>query len=70
MIGEVLAVMKNLAGEGMTMVVVTHEMGFAREVADRLLFFDEGRLLEEGPVAEILANPREPRTREFFKKVL
>ena len=70
MIGEVLAVMKDLAGEGMTMVVVTHEMGFAREVADRMMFFDEGRLVEEGPTAEVLAHPREPRTKEFFKKVL
>jgi polar amino acid transport system ATP-binding protein len=70
MIGEVLAVMKNLAREGMTMVVVSHEMGFAREVADRMLFFDDGRLIEEGPTAEVLDHPRETRTREFFRKVL
>lgn len=70
MIGEVLAVMKNLAREGMTMVVVSHEMGFAREVADRMLFFDDGRLIEEGPTAEVLDHPRQTRTREFFKKVL
>ena len=70
MIGEVLAVMKDLAREGMTMLVVTHEMGFAREVADRLLFFDEGRVIEEGPVVEVLTKPRRPRTKEFFEKVL
>jgi len=70
MIGEVLAVMKNLAKEGMTMAVVTHEIGFAREVADRLLFFNEGRVEEEGPVDEVLSNPRHPRTKEFFEKVL
>jgi ABC-type polar amino acid transport system ATPase subunit len=70
MIGEVLAVMKDLAREGMTMVVVSHEMGFAREVADRMLFFDDGRLIEEGPTAQVLDHPRETRTREFFRKVL
>lgn len=70
MIGEVLAVMKDLAHEGMTMLVVTHEMGFARQVADRLLFFDEGRVVEEGPVVEVLTKPRRPRTKEFFEKVL
>ena len=70
MIGEVLAVMQNLAREGMTMVVVSHEMGFAREVADRMLFFDEGRLVEEGPTADVLDRPKEARTQEFFKKVL
>jgi ABC-type polar amino acid transport system ATPase subunit len=70
MIGEVLAVMKNLAGEGMTMVVVTHEIGFAREVADRLLFFDEGTIIESGPVGDVLSNPQHPRTKEFLQKVL
>jgi polar amino acid transport system ATP-binding protein len=70
MIGEVLAVMKDLAREGMTMLVVTHEISFAREVADRLVFCDEGAILEEGPVAEILSNPRHPRTKTFFEKVL
>ncbi len=70
MIGEVLAVMKKLAAEGMTMVVVTHEIGFAREVADRLLFFTEGNIVEEGPVDEVLDNPRHPRTISFLEKVL
>jgi len=70
MIGEVLAVMKDLAREGMTMAVVTHEIGFAREVADRLLFFDEGRVLEEGLVDEVLSHPHHSRTKEFFDKVL
>jgi len=70
MIGEVLGAMKNLAAEGMTMVVVTHEIGFAREVADRLVFCDEGVIVEEGPVAEVLANPHHARTRTFFEKVL
>jgi len=70
MIGEVLGVMKDLAHEGMTMVVVTHEIGFAREVADRLLFFNEGRVVEEGPVAEVLSNPQHPRTKAFFETVL
>ena len=70
MVGEVLDVMKELARSGMTMVCVTHEMGFAREVADRVLFFDEGKIVEEGTPAEIFANPREQRTRDFLNKVL
>jgi len=70
MIGEVLGVMKDLAAEGMTMLVVTHEISFAREVADRLLFCDEGVILEEGPVTDVLADPKHPRTRAFLKKVL
>ncbi|NPV26000.1 MAG: amino acid ABC transporter ATP-binding protein [Firmicutes bacterium] len=70
MINEVLDVMKDLAREGMTMVVVTHEMGFAREVADRVLFMDDGRLLEEGEPTDIFSNPRHERTREFLSKVL
>lgn len=70
MVGEVLAVMKQLALEGMTMVVVTHEMGFAREVGSRVLFMDEGLILEEGTPQEIFANPKHPRTREFLGKVL
>lgn len=70
MIGEVLAVMKQLAQEGMTMVVVTHEMGFAREVADRIVFIDDGRIIESGPVATILNNSQNPRTRVFLSKVL
>ncbi len=70
MVGEVLAVMKQLAKDGMTMVVVTHEMGFAREVADRVLFMDEGVILEEGTPEEIFSNPKHPRTIDFLNKVL
>ena len=70
MVGEVLDVMKQLAKGGMTMVVVTHEMGFAREVGDRLLFMDEGTIVEQGPPAEVLSNPREARTQDFLNKVL
>ena len=70
MVGEVLDVMKELAQSGMTMVCVTHEMGFAREVADRVLFFDEGKLVEEGTPAEIFTRAKEQRTRDFLKKVL
>lgn len=70
MIGEVLDVMKALAHEGMTMVVVTHEMGFAREVADRIVFMDEGRILEEAIPAEFYANPREERARLFLSRIL
>ena len=70
MVGEVLAVMKNLAKDGMTMVVVTHEMGFAREVADRVLFMDEGVILEEGTPEQIFTSPKHPRTIDFLNKVL
>ena len=70
MVGEVLAVMKDLAKKGMTMVVVTHEMGFAREVADRVLFIDDGVILEEGTPEEIFSNPTHPRTIDFLNKVL
>ena len=70
MVGEVLDVMQQLAKEGMTMVVVTHEMGFAREVGDRILFLDEGYLLEEGTPEEVFGNPKEARTKEFLDKVL
>ena len=70
MVGEVLEGMKNLAKAGMTMVVVTHEMGFAREVSDRVLFMDSGVIAEEGPPADIFGNPQNPRTREFLSKVL
>ena len=70
MVGEVLDVMKELAHEGMTMVVVTHEMGFAREVADRVIFMDEGHIIEEGTPEEIFNNPQQPRTQDFLKKVL
>ena len=70
MVGEVLEVMKELADEGMTMVVVTHEMGFAREVGSRLLFMDEGVILEQGDPREIFAAPKHERTRSFLQKVL
>ena len=70
MVGEVLNVMKELAAEGMTMVVVNHEMGFAKEVASRVLFMDEGRILEQGTPVEIFENPKHPRLQEFLSKVL
>ncbi len=70
MIGEVLEVMRQLAGEGMTMLVVTHEIGFAREVADRIIFLDSGKIVESGSPSELLSNPKHPRTREFLGKVL
>ena len=70
MVGEVLEVMKELAEEGMTMVVVTHEMGFAREVATRCLFMDGGRVLEEAPPAEFFSHPKNPRLQDFLSKVL
>lgn len=70
MVGEVLDVMKTLAKEGMTMVVVTHEMGFAREVATRVVFFDEGQLVEQGTPEDIFDNPKSERVKSFLKKVL
>jgi polar amino acid transport system ATP-binding protein len=70
MVGEVLDLIRQLADEGMTMVIVTHEMGFAKEVATRVLFMDEGRILEENTPAEIFSNPQNPRTKEFLSKVL
>ena len=70
MVGEVLEVMKELAREGMTMVIVTHEMGFAREMADRVLFMDGGYVLEEGTPQEVFGNPQNPRTKDFLNKVL
>jgi polar amino acid transport system ATP-binding protein len=70
LVGEVLDVMKGLAAGGMTMVVVTHELGFAREMADRVVFMDDGHIVEEGPSRELLANPKERRTAEFLSKVL
>ena len=70
MVGEVLSVMKELAESGMTMVIVTHEMGFAREVADRVLFIDEGIIAEEGTPEEIFTNPKSPRLKDFLSKVL
>ena len=70
LVGEVLAVMKDLAGSGMTMIVVTHEIGFAREVGDQVVFMDEGLVVERGTPAEVLGNPREPRTQDFLAHVL
>ena len=70
MVGEVLSVMKELAQSGMTMVVVTHEMGFAREVGNRVLFMDEGKLLEEGTPGEVFGSPKHPRLQDFLSKVL
>ncbi|MEP7739264.1 amino acid ABC transporter ATP-binding protein [Nocardioides sp. 31GB23] len=70
LVGDVLAVMKSLASEGMTMMVVTHEMGFAREVGDKLVFMDEGVIMEEGDPAEVLSDPQHARTQEFLSKVL
>jgi polar amino acid transport system ATP-binding protein len=69
LIGEVLAVMRTLAEEGTTMVVVTHEMSFAREVADRVVFMDQGVVVEEGAPDQVLLNPREERTRTFLRRV-
>jgi ABC-type polar amino acid transport system ATPase subunit len=69
-VGEVLAVMTRLAESGMTMIVVTHEMGFAREVADRVVFMDGGYIVEEGAPEDVLVHPKEERTRTFLKRVL
>ncbi len=70
LVGEVLQTMQNLAKAGMTMVVVTHEMGFAREVADRIVFMDGGVIIEEGKPSQVIENPQHPRTKEFLRKVL
>jgi polar amino acid transport system ATP-binding protein len=70
LVGEVLEVMKHLAKEGMTMLVVTHEMGFAREVANRVIFMDKGEIIEDGPPEQIFSNPKHERTRSFLQKVL
>jgi len=70
LVGEVLQVMRSLADEGMTMLVVTHEMGFAREVGSRLIFMDGGHILEQGDPREVLANPQHPRTQDFLRRVL
>ena len=70
LVGEVLNVMRNLAKQGMTMLVVTHEMAFAKEVADRVIFFDGGVIVEDGPPREILMNPRQDRTRDFLRRVM
>ena len=70
LVGDVLSVMRALAEEGMTMVVVTHEMGFAREVADRVLFLDHGVIVEQGPARALLTSPSHPRTQDFLHRVL
>jgi polar amino acid transport system ATP-binding protein len=70
LVGEVLAVMKGLASDGMTMLVVTHELGFAREAADRVVFMDHGSIVEEGPALEVLTTPQHGRTRSFLARVL
>jgi len=70
MVGEVLNVMRSLAKEGMTMIVVTHEMGFAREVGDRVVFMDDGQIVEEGTPQEIFTNPKQERTKQFISKIL
>ena len=70
MVGEVLDVMRNLAGTGVTMIVVTHEMGFAAQVADRVIFMDAGEIIEAGPPSQVLSTPREKRTRDFLSSVL
>jgi len=70
LVGEVLVVMRDLAKSGMTMVVVTHEMQFAREVGDRLVFMDEGRIVEEGVPADVLDSPKEERTKKFLRRSL
>ncbi|MET9508227.1 amino acid ABC transporter ATP-binding protein [Streptomyces flavidovirens] len=70
LVGDVLAVMRVLASEGMTMMVVTHEMSFAREVADRVVFMDGGVIVEEGPAAQVVGDPRHPRTRDFLNRIL
>ncbi len=70
LVGDVLGVMRDLAREGMTMMVVTHEMGFAREVGDKLVFMDDGVIVEEGVPAEVLADPQHERTQSFLSKVL
>ncbi len=69
LVGDVLKVMRELADSGMTMVVVTHEMGFAREVADRVVFFDAGTLVESGPARQVITDPQHPRTKAFLASV-
>ena len=70
LVAEVLNVIRELAGAGMTMLIATHEMGFARDIATRVCFLDGGRILEQGTPAEIFANPREPRTRQFLQRII
>ncbi len=70
LVAEVLNVVRDLAASGMTMVIATHEMGFARDIANRVLFLDEGQILEEGPPEQIFTAPREPRTRAFLQRII
>ena len=70
LVGEVLKVIKDIAKEGITMIIVTHEMSFARDVADRAIFMDQGRIVEQGPAKSLFANPQQPRTRQFLEKFL
>jgi polar amino acid transport system ATP-binding protein len=70
LVGDVLAIIRRLKGEGMTMVIVTHEMGFAREVADRVCFLDGGRIVEEGEPKSLFSAPRNPRTRKFLERII
>jgi polar amino acid transport system ATP-binding protein len=70
LVGDVLSVMKELAREGLTMIVVTHEIGFAKEVADRVVFMDDGVIVEQGPPSEVIDNPKHERTRAFLSRVL
>jgi polar amino acid transport system ATP-binding protein len=70
LVGEVLSMIRDLKGEGMTMLIATHEMGFARQVADRVCFLDGGRVLEQGPPARVLGTPTEPRTRQFLRRII
>lgn len=69
-VGEILHLMKRLASENQSMIIVTHEIPFAREVADRVIFIDEGRIIESGPPSQVLDNPKDPRTRQFLNQVL
>jgi polar amino acid transport system ATP-binding protein len=70
LVGEVLAMIRELREDGMTMLLATHEMGFARDVADRVCFLDGGSVLEEGPPEQVLRDPREPRTRQFLRRII
>ncbi len=70
LVAEVLDVIRGLAEQGMTMIIATHEMGFARDIADRVCFLDQGQILEEGPPVEIFGSPRQPRTRQFLDRVI
>lgn len=70
LVGEVLSLIRELKADGMTMVLATHEMGFARDVADRVCFLDGGRVIEQGPPARVLGEPTEPRTRQFLRRII